>query len=136
MNMVNRIPVEPFRQVVNPLLAQWDADLNDWADGKPAKKAISFVSEALGIKLDTLENTLWGRAKTVDFDLADRILIMLGVAPNAWYSEPLAEHYWTCELGVNSNYSPPKTWASAVLDGDRDRRNARRNARRRANGSW
>lgn len=55
---------------------------------------VRALAERAGMPADTLSNVLNGRAQTVEFDIADRLICKMGI-PMLWQEDPVLRHaYW------------------------------------------
>lgn len=89
----NRVPAEPIVAIVKDYLQQ-DGDRTH--EGSFESSSIYLLAERVDVKGDTLQSILSGRAKTIDFDLADRLLCVTNMS-SLWLTD-LSDIYLQAQL--------------------------------------
>ena len=79
----NRIPAEPVVAVIRDYLGAEERKVNG---SFRAETSIYLLAERADMHGDTLQKIVSGRNKTIDFDVADRLLCVIGKA-DMWYGE-------------------------------------------------
>lgn len=79
----NRIPAGPIIEVVRSLLQSEGERI---AEGVFTPFAVEMLAARVDVRSDTLHSILLGKKKTIDFDLADRLLCSLG-AFDLWFTD-------------------------------------------------
>lgn len=90
---LNRIPAAP---IVETVVAYLSSEGDRKGEGVFAPESVYLLAERADIRGDTLEKILSGRSKTIDFDLADRLLCAMNLS-ELWLTD-LAELYQEAAL--------------------------------------
>lgn len=114
---MSRVPARLLR----PLVQEFVGESEIPSMGGPLPR-LTVLADKTNLHYDTIQHIWAGEEKTVEFEVADRILCAIN-AVQAWFREPLAEIYRNanslgaidppkgrCQRRGCSNPLPPKTW--------------------------
>lgn len=95
----SRIPTEPLLPVLRRYLDEYETEA--MVPGAQEYSSTLILAERAGMEYDVLWHTLAGRAKTIDFDVADRLMCAMGLV-HLWWREPLKTIYENVDLSGKS----------------------------------
>jgi len=102
----NRIPAAPIIEVIRTYL---DEEGERIGDGLFAPMTIRTLSYQSDLKEDMLSHILRGRAATIDFDVADRLLVVMD-KHHLWYTD-LADVYQSARIADEKRHFVVETVA-------------------------
>lgn len=107
---MSTLPAEPVRQIVQQYLDQYDVgavSVGSNGNGQHRMSPLVRLAEEVGLGERWLRYFLSGEPQTIAFDRADRLLCVMGRVWE-WYTEPLADYYWTIDLSNGEPAPKPK----------------------------